>query len=125
MKSQGSAEDMSCPACAENAAPEPASSEPCPACGTRTTERSEALYKDLSNRLARIEGQIRGIRRMLDENAYCIDIISQASAAASALNSFSKQLLSEHIRHCVREDVAKGREEKLDELVSTLQKLMK
>lgn len=97
----------------------------CPACAGRTTERPEELYKSLSNRLARIEGQIRGIRRMLDENAYCIDIISQASAAGSALNSFSKELLAEHIRHCVREDVAQGKDEKLDELVHTLQKLMR
>ena len=97
----------------------------CPACVGRMTERPEELYKSLSNRLARIEGQIRGIRRMLDENAYCIDIISQASAASSALNSFSKELLAEHIRHCVREDVAQGKDEKLDELVHTLQKLMR
>ena len=97
----------------------------CPACHGRTTERPEELYKSLSNRLARIEGQIRGIRRMLDENAYCIDIISQASAAGSALDSFSKELLSAHIRHCVREDVARGSDEKLDELVRTLKKLMR
>ena len=107
MKSKVSAEEALCPAC------------------SRTTERSEELQKDLANRLARISGQIRGIQRMLDENAYCIDIISQVSAASSALNSFAKVLMANHIRTCVREDVANGHEEKLDELVGTLQKLMK
>ena len=121
MKSQASAE-YTCPVCASES---DSTSEACPACAGRTTERSEALRKSLSNRLARIEGQIRGIRRMLDENAYCIDIISQASAAGSALNSFSMELLAEHIRHCVREDVAEGKDEKLDELVHTLQKMMR
>ena len=123
MKSQGSIEENACPACAEAA--ETAEEAACPACLGRTTERSEELYKGLSNRLSRIMGQIRGLQRMLDENAYCIDIISQASAASCALNSFSKVLLANHIRTCVREDVAEGREEKLDELVGTLQKLMK
>ncbi len=108
MKSQPSAEEKGCPACLK-----------------RTTERSQELYKDLTNRLARITGQIRGIQRMLDENAYCIDIISQVSAASCALNSFSKVLLANHIRTCVKEDVAEGHDEKLDELVGTLQKLMK
>ena len=122
MKSQGSIEETACPALGEAA--EPAEETACPACG-RTTERSEELYKDLSNRLSRIMGQIRGLQRMLDENAYCIDVISQASAASCALNSFSKVLLANHIRTCVRKDVAEGREEKLDELVGTLQKLMK
>lgn len=122
MKLQGSAEENSCPACGTETGP---AEQCCSDCLGRTTERSEALYKDLSNRLARINGQIRGLQRMLDENAYCIDIISQASAASSALNSFSKVLLSNHIRTCVREDVSRGSEEKLDELVGTLQKLMK
>ena len=108
MKSQPSAEEKACPACLE-----------------RKTERSQELYKDLTNRLARITGQIRGIQRMLDENAYCIDIISQVSAASCALNSFSKVLLANHIRTCVKEDVAEGHDEKLDERVGTLQKLMK
>lgn len=108
MKSQASAEEKACPACL-----------------SRTTERSEELYKDLTNRLARITGQIRGIQRMLDEDAYCIDIISQVSAASCALNSFSKVLLANHIRTCVKEDVSEGHDEKLDELVGTLQKLMK
>jgi len=91
----------------------------------RTKKRSEKELKDLTNRLNRIEGQIRGIRRMLEEDAYCIDILTQVSAANCALNSFTKVILSEHIKSCVAEDVREGNEEKLDELVRTLQKLMK
>lgn len=87
--------------------------------------RSEKEYKDLSNRLSRIEGQIRGIKRMLESDCYCIDIITQVAAANAALNSFNKVLLSEHIRTCVAEDVKAGGEEKTEELVALLQKLMK
>ena len=97
----------------------------CPYCSGRTTVRSAKEQKDLQNRLSRIEGQIRGIRRMLDEDAYCIDILNQVSAANCALNSFTKVLLSRHIRSCVADDVKEGNGEKLDELVKTLQKLMK
>ena len=93
--------------------------------GDRVKVRSEKEYKDLLNRLSRIEGQIRGIRGMLEKNAYCIDIINQVSAANCALNSFTKVILASHIRSCVAEDVQAGNEEKLDELVTTLQKLMK
>jgi len=96
----------------------------CEACA-RTRKRTEKEYKDLLNRLSRIEGQIRGIRGMLEKDAYCIDIINQVSAANCALNSFTKVLLASHIRNCVAEDVQSGNEEKLDELVATLQKLMK
>lgn len=94
-------------------------------CCARTRVRSEEEYKDLITRLNRIEGQIRGIRGMVEKDAYCIDILSQVAAASGALNSFTKVLLSSHIRHCVAEDVREGNEEKLDELVRTLQKLMK
>jgi len=87
--------------------------------------RTDQEIRSMINRLNRIEGQIRGIRRMVQENAYCIDILNQVSAANSALNSFTKILLSDHIRSCVAEDVREGNEEKLDELVKTLQKLMK
>jgi len=87
--------------------------------------RSDKEIKDLMNRLSRIEGQIRGIKRMLEEDAYCIDIINQVSAANCALNSFTKVILANHIKSCVAEDVKEGSEEKLDELVRTLQKLMK
>jgi len=91
----------------------------------RTKVRSEKEQKDLINRLNRVEGQIRGIRRMLEEDAYCIDIINQVAAANAALNSFNKVILANHIHTCVTEDVQAGNSEKVDELVKTLQKLMK
>ena len=91
----------------------------------KTKERSEKEYKDLLNRLSRIEGQIRGIRRMVENDAYCPEILVQVSAANAALNSFNKVLLANHIRTCVAEDIREGKEETIDELVATLQKLMK
>ena len=97
----------------------------CGCCGDRKKVRSDKEYRDLMNRLSRIEGQIRGIKGMLEKDAYCIDILNQVSAANCALNSFTKVLLTSHIRSCVAEDVREGSEEKLDELVKTLQKLMK
>ena len=87
--------------------------------------RNEEEVKDLMKRLNRIEGQIRGIKRMVEEDAYCIDIINQVSAAGCAHDSFTKVILATHIKTCVAEDVKDGSEEKLDELVKTLQKLMK
>lgn len=96
----------------------------CPCCN-KTKHRSEDEVKDLLKRLNRIEGQIRGIKRMVEEDSYCIDIINQVSAAGCALDSFTKILLSTHIKTCVAEDVKDGSEEKLDELVKTLQKLMR
>ena len=86
--------------------------------------RSEEERRTLENRLSRLEGQIRGIRRMLDEDAYCIDIITQVNAAKSALSSFNKELLSAHIRSCVAEDIKNGKDEKVDELVVTLAKML-
>ena len=94
-------------------------------CCCQKKVRNEKEIKDLMNRLNRIEGHIRGITRMLEEDAYCIDIINQVSAANCALNSFTKVILANHIKSCVAEDVKEGSEEKLDELVKTLQKLMK
>jgi len=94
-------------------------------CCRRTKERSPEEFRDLMHRLSRIEGQIRGIKGMLEKNAYCIDILNQVSAAGCALNSFTRELLASHIRSCVAEDVRGGGEEKLEELVKTLQKLMK
>ena len=91
----------------------------------RTKVRTDKEHRDLINRLSRIEGQIRGIRRMVDEDAYCIDIINQVAAANAALNSFTKVILADHIHTCVTEDVQAGGSEKVDELVKTLQKLMK
>lgn len=94
-------------------------------CCHKTKERSEKELKDLLNRLNRVEGQIRGIKRMVAENAYCTDILIQVSAANAALNSFNKVLLAEHIRTCVTEDIRNGKEDTINELVVTLQKLMK
>ena len=91
----------------------------------RKKKRTDTEYKDLLNRLSRIEGQIRGLKRMVEEDVYCIDILTQAAAANAALNSFNKVLLANHIKTCVTEDVKAGKEEKVDELVATLQKLMK
>ena len=88
-------------------------------------ERSPEEYKRLIHRLNRIEGQIRGIRGMLERSAYCPDILAQVAAANAALNAFSKELLSEHIRTCVVRDVREGKDETIDELLCTLQKLMK
>ena len=99
--------------------------EPCSCCCRKTKERSEKEYKDLIHRLNRIEGQIRGIRRMVEEDAYCTDILVQVSAANAALNSFNKMLLANHIRTCVADDIRAGKDETVDELVNTLQKLMK
>ena len=87
--------------------------------------RSQEEYKDLIHRLNRIEGQVRGIRRMVEEQAYCTDILIQVSAVNSALNSFNKILLANHIRTCVAEDIRMGKEETIDELTAVLQKLMK
>lgn len=94
-------------------------------CSHKTKERTEKEYKDLLNRLSRIEGQVRGIKRMVEEDAYCTDILIQVSAVNAALNSFNKALLANHIRTCVAEDIRAGKEETIDELVATLQKLMK
>ena len=88
-------------------------------------ERSEKEFKDLIHRLNRIEGQVRGIKRMVEDEAYCPDILIQVSAVNSALNSFSKVLLGNHIRTCVADDIRNGQEETIDELVTLLQKLMK
>lgn len=77
------------------------------------------------NRLSRIEGQVRGVRRMVEEGAYCPDILIQVSAVNAALNSFNKVLLANHIRSCVADDIRDGKDETIDELVTTLQKLMR
>ena len=94
-------------------------------CCHKTKVRSEKEYKDLINRLSRIEGQVRGIKRMVEEDYYCPDILVQVSAVNAALNSFNKVLLANHIRTCVADDIKAGKEETIDELVLTLQKLMK
>ena len=94
-------------------------------CCCRTKHREEKEYKDLINRLSRIEGQIRGIKNMVEEDRYCIDILTQVAAASAALYSFSQVLLTEHIKTCVVEDIKNGNDETVDELCGTLKKLMK
>jgi DNA-binding FrmR family transcriptional regulator len=87
--------------------------------------RNDEEQKALINRLSRIEGQIRGIKGMVEQNAYCTDILVQVSAVTAALNSFNKELLAEHIKTCVSDDIRAGKDETVDELVATLQKLMR
>ncbi len=87
--------------------------------------RSEEEKKKLIKRLKLAEGQIRGIQNMIENNAYCPEILTQVSAVSAALNSFNKELLACHIRSCVREDIQNNDEEAIDEFVRTLQKLMK
>ena len=99
--------------------------EVCPCCSGKHKERSEKEYKDLMNRLKRIEGQVRGVEGMLENDVYCTDILVQVSAITSALNSFNKALLANHMRTCVADNIRKGNDDVIDELVTTLQKLMK
>lgn len=94
-------------------------------CCHKTKERSEKEYKDLLHRLNRIEGQVRGIKGMVEKDAYCTDILTQVAAVNAALNSFNKVLLANHIKTCVTQDILEGKEETVDELVAVLQKLMK
>ena len=94
-------------------------------CCHKTKHRSDEEYKSLINRLSRIEGQVRGVRKMVETDAYCVDILTQVSAIQAALNGFNRELLSNHIRTCVMDDIRNGNDEIVDELVQTLQKLMK
>ena len=91
----------------------------------RTKKRDEAELRSLKNRLSRIEGQVRGVGKMLETDAYCTDILTQVSAINSALCAFSRELLSSHIKTCVINDVKAGKEETVDELLDTIYKLMK
>ncbi len=94
-------------------------------CEQKKKERSPEEFKKLIHRLNRIEGQIRGIRNMLENDAYCPDILIQSAAVNAAVNAFNKELLASHIRSCVANDIRAGHDEVIDELVSTMQKLMK
>ena len=132
-----SSEMEPCPRCAlHEASPAPccedavaetaqADAETLHACCCRHKKRSEEEYKSLIHRLNRIEGQIRGIRGMVEKDVYCADILVQVAAANSALNAFSRELLSQHVRTCVADDLRAGSDEKLDELLKLLPKLMK
>ena len=95
----------------------------CPCHKTKVRDPKE--YKDLLNRLSRIEGQIRGMKGMLERDAYCVDILTQVAAINAALNSFNKVLLANHIKTCVTTDIKEGKDETVDELVNVLQKLMR
>lgn len=94
-------------------------------CSGKTTNRSEEERKKLIHRLNRIEGQIRGIRKMVENDVYCADILIQSAAVNAAVNSFNKDLIANHIRGCVAKNIREGNDEVIDELVATLQKLMK
>lgn len=92
---------------------------------SKTTIRSEEEKKKLINRMKRIEGQVRGIIRMVENDTYCNDILMQSAAVTAAVNAFNKELLATHIKTCVARDIRAGKDEVIDELVTTLQKLMK
>lgn len=112
-----------CPCCmgdAEEDGDSPASGDE-----IKTTARSAEEYKKLIHRLNRIEGQIRGIRGMVEKSAYCPDILVQSAAVTAAMNAFNRELLENHIRHCVVRDVREGRTDTVEELVRTMEKLMK
>lgn len=94
-------------------------------CCERKKNRDEREYKDLMNRLSRIEGQVRGLKGMVENDVYCVDILTQVTAVTAALNSFNKVLLANHIRTCVVGDIRDGKAGVVEELVATLQKLMK
>ena len=99
---------------------------PCEHCSDKkSTERSEAEKRRLINRLARIEGQIRGIRAMVENDAYCVDILTQSAAAKQAFNSFNKELLRRHMEGCVVRDIRDGKEDTIDELTDIIAKLMR
>ncbi|MBR5938917.1 MAG: metal-sensing transcriptional repressor [Clostridiales bacterium] len=101
------------------------STRKCPHCSDRKKMRSEEEKKELLKRLRRAEGQIRGIENMIEEDAYCPDILVQVSAVTSALNSFNKELMACHMRSCVADDIRAGKDEAIDEFVKVMQKLMK
>lgn len=96
-----------------------------PCCCHKTKQRSPEEVRRLIHRLNRVEGQIRGIRGMVEKDVYCPDILMQVAAASAALNAFTRELLGNHIRTCVAQDIRDGKDETIDELVYTLQKLMK
>lgn len=94
-------------------------------CKNKQTVRDEARKKALINRLKRIEGQVRGLESMLEEDAYCMDILVQSTAANAAINSFNKEILADHIKGCVVRDIRDGNDEVVDELAAVVQRLMK
>lgn len=99
--------------------------EACKNCCHKTKNRSAEEYKNLIHRLNRIEGQVRGIRGMVERGVYCTEILVQSAAVSAAINAFNKELLASHIRTCVAHDIRDGNDDVVDELVDTLQKLMR
>lgn len=97
----------------------------CPCCSGKHKDREDKEIRDLINRLKRIEGQVRGVEAMVEEGVYCTDILIQVQAITSALNSFNKVLLGNHMKTCVADNIRNGNDEVIDELMNTLQKLMK
>ena len=91
----------------------------------KTKHRNDEEYRKLMNRLNRVEGQVRGVKKMLEEEQYCVDILTQVSAIRAALNSFNKELLSSHIHSCVVSEIQNGNTEVVDELCESIKKLMK
>lgn len=94
-------------------------------CGSKTTHRTDEERKKLIHRLNRIEGQIRGLRGMIEADAYCTDVLTQSAAAAAALSGFNKELISLHMKGCVTRDILAGDEKSVEELLAILQKLMR
>lgn len=101
-----------------------AKTEGCPHCAKQTVREQEEKKK-LLNRLRRIEGQVRGLQAMVEADAYCNDILTQSAAVNAAINAFNRELLTQHLRTCVTRDLKEGNEKIVDELATTLQKLMK
>lgn len=95
------------------------------ACCYKSTKRESLTKKALTNRLKRIEGQVRGILSMVENDAYCNDILTQSAAVSAAINAFNRVLLEQHMRTCVVRDIKNGNTEIIDELTATMQKLMK
>ena len=96
----------------------------CPACA-KVTERSDEQRRKLLNRLSRLEGQVRGVRKMVEEDAYCNDILVQTAAISAAINAFSREVLRSHLKSCVIRDIREGRDEVADELMETLERMMR
>ncbi len=96
----------------------------CPACAKKT-ERGDDQKKKLLNRLSRLEGQVRGVRKMVENDAYCNDILVQTAAISAALDAFSREVLRSHLKSCVIRDIREGRDEVADELMETLERMMR
>ena len=94
-------------------------------CGGKKTERSEEQKKKLLNRLSRLEGQVRGVRKMIENDAYCNDVLIQTAAISAAVNAFSREVLRSHLHTCVIRDSREGKDEVADELMETLERMMR